>query len=290
MNKTIPAMTQHAISQSTQQDQATADSLIIDLTQARTNRVEARHEDPPASQITTDAQAIQMTVEAEEGSPENVSPLTVTEEARYAELNAVVQQHKEAFYKVGLALQDIRDQRLYRKKYKSFKEYCKQELGFSRAQGNRLITAAQVITEMAPIRDATSIKNVHQALEYKRAKKRELQRAIAPAERVVDAPPRFPVEDVIEVAEEPASAEDEEAEGLTVEVTEPPRKIVQLPTALPMQLKSFAELKKIANHAHNICSDRSRNQELTTLLGKLGIELDRWILYQEQQSQHQEAA
>lgn len=91
-----------------------------------------------------------------------------------------------------------------------------------------------------------------------------------------------------EVAEEPASAE--EAEAQEVEVTEPTRKIVPLPTALSIQLKSHAELKKMTNDARNMCSDRSRSQELANLLGKIEIELDRWSLYEEQRSQHQEAA
>ena len=191
---------------------------------------------------------------------------------------------------VGLALQVIRDQRLYRQKHGSFAEYCNKELGFGRSHGYRMIEAAEVVQELSLTGDTASIKNVHQALEYKKAQKRELQRDTAPAERVVDAPPVFPVEYVIEVAEEPASADDEEAEALTVEVTEPPRKIVPLPTALSKELKSHAELKKMTNDARNMCSDRSRSQELANLLGKIEIELDRWSLYEEQRSQHQEAA
>ena len=290
MNKTIPAMTQHAINQSTQQDQATADNLIIDLNQARTNRLESRREDQFTYRGTADAQALQMTVEAEETSPANELPLTVTEEDRYAELNAVVHRHKEACHELCMALQIIHDQRLYRKKYKSFKEYCKKELGFSRAHGYRLLDAAQVIAEMSPIGDIPKIKNVHQALALKKAKQRELQPDTAPAERVVNAPPVFPVEYVIEVAEEPDSADDGEAEEPATAVTEPTRKIVPLPTEEPMQLKSHAELKKMTNDAHNMCSDQSRRQELANLLGKIEIELDRWIIYEEQRSQHQEAA
>lgn len=265
-------------------------STMASPTKARAKKEASRCEVTLALEVTAAAQEIQYSAAADELSSGCDSPMTVTEEARYDELNAVVHLHSDAFSKVGSALQVICDQRLYRKKYGSFKEYCKKEHGFGRSHGYRMIEAAEVVKELSLTGDTTSIKNVHQALEYKKAKKRELQQATAPAERVVDARPVIPIEEVLEVAEEPASAEDEEAEALTVEVTEPPRKIVPLPTALPIQLKSFAELKKMANHAHNICSDRSRNQELTTLLGKLGIELDRWILYQEQQSQHQEAA
>ena len=267
-------------------------STLASPTKARAKKEASRCEATLALEVTADAQAIQYSAAADELSSGCDSPMTVTEEARYDELNAVVHRHKDACRELWLALQVIHDQRLYRKKYKSFKEYCKKEHGFGRSHGYRMIEAAEVVKEVSLTGDPTSITNVHQALTIKKAKQRERQRDTAPAERVVDAPPVFPVEYVIGVAEEPASAEEGEAEAQEVEVPQLSRKIVPLPTASPMQLKSFAELKQMAADAHNMCSDRSRSQALANLLGKLETELDRWILYEKRQQlwQHQEAA
>lgn len=62
-----------------------------------------------------------------------------------AELEQVIEQGKDAFIRVGVALLDIRDRRLYREAgYSRFEDYCRERWGFGRTQAYELIDAAEV--------------------------------------------------------------------------------------------------------------------------------------------------
>lgn len=55
----------------------------------------------------------------------------------------------KAFAEAGDALAKIRDARLYREKYPSWPSYLNERWGMTQAQADRLMSAAQVVTEIA---------------------------------------------------------------------------------------------------------------------------------------------
>jgi hypothetical protein len=54
----------------------------------------------------------------------------------------------KSFMAVGRALLTIRDQRLYREDFKTFKDYCTEKWGILKAHANRLIAGAKVATNL----------------------------------------------------------------------------------------------------------------------------------------------
>ncbi len=70
--------------------------------------------------------------------------LTVIERNNLVELESVIQKNLTAFYEVGFALMQIRDNRLYREIYGTFEEYCKEKWGFTKSRANQLISASEV--------------------------------------------------------------------------------------------------------------------------------------------------
>jgi hypothetical protein len=55
------------------------------------------------------------------------------------------------FVKVGNALLEIRDSRLYRQQFPTFEAYCRERWGMGRNYPNRLIQAAEVVKNLVPI-------------------------------------------------------------------------------------------------------------------------------------------
>jgi hypothetical protein len=57
------------------------------------------------------------------------------------------------FVKVGNALLEIRDSRLYRQQFPTFEAYCRERWGMARQSVNRMIAAAEVVRniKMEPI-------------------------------------------------------------------------------------------------------------------------------------------
>ena len=55
------------------------------------------------------------------------------------------------FVKVGNALLEIRDSRLYRQQFPTFEAYCKERWGMNRRYANRIIEAAGVVESLGPI-------------------------------------------------------------------------------------------------------------------------------------------
>ena len=56
-----------------------------------------------------------------------------------------------AFYQAGVALQSLRDKRLYRSSHRTFEEYCRDRFGHSRQKSNYLIAAAGVFENLTTI-------------------------------------------------------------------------------------------------------------------------------------------
>jgi hypothetical protein len=73
---------------------------------------------------------------------------------RLVHLETIIETERRCFYKIGKALKEVRDDRLYRELlFDSFESYLNQRWDMSRSHGYRLIEAARVIDNLSPIGD-----------------------------------------------------------------------------------------------------------------------------------------
>jgi 16S rRNA G966 N2-methylase RsmD len=82
--------------------------------------------------------------------------LSAPERQRLAELEAIIERDLAAFTRVGQALLEVRDRRLYRERYSSFERYVAERWGFGRAHAYRLMAAAEVAEKVSPVGDIPS--------------------------------------------------------------------------------------------------------------------------------------
>lgn len=82
--------------------------------------------------------------------------LTRNDRRIFSELEGTIARHKESFFKVGFALQEIRDGRLYRETYSSFDEYLKNRWGFARDYASKLIMAAVAGEKLSTVVDSSN--------------------------------------------------------------------------------------------------------------------------------------
>lgn len=80
-----------------------------------------------------------------------VEALTVPEVDRKAQLEATIERGMQTFVEVGLALMEIRDDRLYRAEFGTFEEYCQERWGWGRNYINKLIASAEVVENLGTI-------------------------------------------------------------------------------------------------------------------------------------------
>lgn len=71
--------------------------------------------------------------------------LTETELHKLSDLERTIEKGKQTFVEVGLALQAIRDGRLYRKDYQTFEGYCQGRWGWTGRRSVQLINSAAVV-------------------------------------------------------------------------------------------------------------------------------------------------
>jgi ParB family chromosome partitioning protein len=77
--------------------------------------------------------------------------LTGIERLELAKLEERVERGLQTFYEVGAALMTIRDARLYRESHATFEDYCRDRWAMNRGHANRLIQAAEVISNLDPM-------------------------------------------------------------------------------------------------------------------------------------------
>lgn len=77
--------------------------------------------------------------------------LTEAESAELTALETTIERGLQTFWEVGEALFTIRDKRLYRATHATFDAYCRERWQMSKTQANRLIGAADVAKDLAPI-------------------------------------------------------------------------------------------------------------------------------------------
>ncbi len=78
----------------------------------------------------------------------NESRLTKAEQQKLEELEQIVSDNLVAFYEVGKALYQIRDEKLYRQLHKTFEDYCKDKWGMARNYANKLVAACEVVDNL----------------------------------------------------------------------------------------------------------------------------------------------
>lgn len=81
----------------------------------------------------------------------NKEALTLAERQRLTELEQVVSENLMTFYEVGMALAEIRDNRLYRETHDTFDAYCRERFDVVKTHANRLIGAARVVENLTPM-------------------------------------------------------------------------------------------------------------------------------------------
>ena len=79
--------------------------------------------------------------------PESV-PLTSWEKVRKAELEQVVQGGLEQFLRVGAALAELRNRRLYRVEFATFQQYVRTRFGLARSSVDQLIRSSTVARDL----------------------------------------------------------------------------------------------------------------------------------------------
>jgi hypothetical protein len=75
--------------------------------------------------------------------------LTAGEESELEHLEQVIDRGMATFVEVGRALLTIRDRRLYRSSHETFEGYCLERWGFTRTYAHRLISATEVVSNVA---------------------------------------------------------------------------------------------------------------------------------------------
>lgn len=78
-------------------------------------------------------------------------PLSVAETKRLAELETVIEENFKGFVAVGSALAEIREQRLYRKQYPTFEDYCRNIWDVHKNTANQYIAASKVVGNLTAI-------------------------------------------------------------------------------------------------------------------------------------------
>jgi DNA repair photolyase len=118
-----------------------------------------------------------------------VEPLNGPERKKLRQLEKIVADDMCRFIKVGLALAEIRDLRLYRETHPNFEAYCRDKFDMARAYAYRLISQASVVTDLSPIGNIPKPQNEAQARELAKApKERRVEVMKLVAAKVGDGP------------------------------------------------------------------------------------------------------
>lgn len=100
--------------------------------------------------------------------------LTTNEKTSLTQLEKLINANMKSFFEIGLALQKIREEKLYRETHGTFEGYCRDRWEFNRAHAYRLIDSAQVVENVSHgIQKPT---NERQARPLARLSSPELQR------------------------------------------------------------------------------------------------------------------
>ena len=85
--------------------------------------------------------------------------LTPDEKTRFKECEQIIKADLKTFIKVGCALAEIRDNRLYRETHKTFEKYCKETWDLSRGYADQQIGGYETVTLLESKMTAIAVKN-----------------------------------------------------------------------------------------------------------------------------------
>ena len=102
--------------------------------------------------------------------------LTTREHSQLVRAERTIAKGLKSFWEVGMALKDIRDQRLYRQRYGTFEEYCADRWDLSRPRAYQLCAASEVVADLSTNVDT-------QRLPESEAQARPLSRLKHPEQR-----------------------------------------------------------------------------------------------------------
>ena len=133
----------------------------------------------PVDSVSSNTNIVVAPVEAS-SIPVANQTLTPAETKLLAKCEIIIGKGLKAFKEVANALQDVRDQNLYRIKYATFEEYCCVKWGFTARHANRLMLAGAVVDN---IESDQLVSSVPAAIPENEAQARPLA-ALTPKQQV----------------------------------------------------------------------------------------------------------
>ena len=76
---------------------------------------------------------------------ETTAEMNVLEKSRLLDLEAQIETDKKAFYRIGMALVEIRGSRLYRERYATFEDYCRDRWELSIRYADKLMLTVKTM-------------------------------------------------------------------------------------------------------------------------------------------------
>ncbi len=77
--------------------------------------------------------------------------LTIQENTRLRHCEAVIEKSMSSFYDMGIALREIRENRLYKESFSTFDDYCIAKWGIKKDYANKVIGSSDVIDNLNTI-------------------------------------------------------------------------------------------------------------------------------------------
>jgi hypothetical protein len=110
--------------------------------------------------------------------------ITKLEIGRLADLELVIGRGQKTFIEVGNALEEIRDERLYRESYQDFDEYCMAKWGWGYKRAHQLITSASVSKSLQNNKEISTMVDISNERQARELAKVEPERRAAVLEAI----------------------------------------------------------------------------------------------------------
>lgn len=128
-------------------------------------------------------------------------PISLTESKQLVSLESKIEAGQKTFLEVGLALAEIRDNKLYRSDYSTFEDYCKEKWGWEKRYWQYVIAASETVRNL-PEPSRTIVHSESQARELSKAapeQREEVLRSVAAKGPVTAKAIREEIQEVVEV-------------------------------------------------------------------------------------------
>lgn len=105
--------------------------------------------------------------------------LTPAKERRFQACVAQIQSGIRSAFDTGMALAEVRNDKLYLGRFKTFEDFCKEMFNISRQYAYRLIAAADLKDEMSPIGDIATESQARELAKVPEEKRAEVLKQVA---------------------------------------------------------------------------------------------------------------